>query len=154
MRELMALAVLVAAANLGAAEDVDYLRQVKPLLATRCASCHGALAQKGNLRLDTADAVRKGGRGGPAVVPGKGAESLLLAAVLGKGRGRMPPEDDGSALTAEQIATLKAWIDQGAKGPANEPVPPGAQEHWAFRKLAAPAIPQVEAAGWGVSPVD
>ncbi len=68
-----------------AAGSVDYLRDVKPILAKHCASCHGAAKPKGGLRLDTAAAALAGGDNGPAVVPGKGDESLLLDAVTGDG---------------------------------------------------------------------
>ena len=76
----------------GAADAVDYLRDIKPLLRSRCYSCHGALQQKARLRLDNAALIRQGGRSGPAIVPGKSADSVLLAeAVAGSGRTRMPP---------------------------------------------------------------
>src|SRR5262245_33988182 len=116
------------------AEPVDYLRDVKPLLASRCYSCHGAVRQKARLRLDTADFIRKGGRSGPAVVAGKHAESLLIERVTStEGNFRMPPESEGSALRAQDITTLKAWIDQGARAPA-EPIPPDPRRHWAFQE--------------------
>src|SRR5258705_463630 len=63
-----------------------YLRDVKPVLSARCFSCHGAVRQKARLRLDAASLIRKGGRSGPALVPGKADESLLVKAVLGKDR--------------------------------------------------------------------
>ena len=56
---------------------------VKPVLRNRCFSCHGAVRQKAGLRLDAASLIRKGGKHGPALVPGKSAESLLVRAVLG-----------------------------------------------------------------------
>src|SRR5947209_8537284 len=79
------LSTLLVALTNGAApaEQPDYLKQVKPLLAARCASCHGALAQKAKLRLDTAALIKKGGRNGPAI-SGKSGESLLIRAVLGE----------------------------------------------------------------------
>src|SRR2546423_14864961 len=81
------------------AEPVDYLRDVKPLLAARCYSCHGAVRQKSRLRLDTAEFIRKGGRSGPAVVPGKHAESLLIERVTAaEDTQRMPPASEGAAL--------------------------------------------------------
>ena len=133
-----------------AAEPVDYRRDVKPILSARCYSCHGALRQKAKLRLDTAALIRKGGRSGPALVPGKSAESLLLDAVSGKDRPRMPPEKDGPALAPRQIALLQAWIEQGAKAPA-ETTPEDPRNHWAFRKPVRPALPTSVAAG---NPID
>ena len=75
---------------------MDYVRDVKPLLSRRCYACHGALKQKAGLRLDTAARMRKGGDGGPAVVAGKSAESLLIEAVTGGEDWRMPPAGRGS----------------------------------------------------------
>src|SRR5207253_6849638 len=63
-----------------AGEPVDYRRDVKPILSSRCYACHGALRQKAGLRLDTGGLIRKGSRGGPVVVPGKSDDSLLLDA--------------------------------------------------------------------------
>ena len=57
-----------------AGEAVDYLRDVKPVLKQRCFACHGALKQKGKLRLDAGSLIRKGGRHGPAVTPNGAAK--------------------------------------------------------------------------------
>src|SRR6266566_305329 len=120
---LALLTCFVVAPGLARASDpVDYRRDVKPILSSRCYACHGALRQKAGLRLDTGALIRKGSRNGPVVVPGKSDESLLLDAVTGKDRPRMPPEKEGPALTKKQIAVLRAWVDQGAKAP-DEPVP-------------------------------
>src|SRR5262249_35591215 len=123
-----------------AAEPVDYLRDVKPLLKARCYACHGALLQKARLRLDTAELIRKGGRSGPAVRPGKSGESILIEAVTGNGRRRMPPEEQGEALSERQIALLREWIDQGAKAPAVEKREENPRTHWAFQKPVRPAV--------------
>src|SRR5262245_55885594 len=100
---------------------VDYVRDIKPILAARCYACHGALKQRGRLRLDTAALARRGGKSGPAVAAGKSAASLLIEHVTaGNGAGRMPPESEGEPLTPQEIGRLRAWIDQGAAGPADE----------------------------------
>ena len=76
-----------------APEPVDYVQDIKPLLSRRCYSCHGALKQKNELRLDTAALAIKGGQSGPALVAGKSGESLLIEAVTGEGGvAKMPPE--------------------------------------------------------------
>src|SRR5476649_406178 len=73
-------------------EKIDYLRQVKPLIAARCYTCHGALKQKAELRLDTVALMKKGGSSGSAVVIGKSAKSLLVEHITGSGEAeRMPP---------------------------------------------------------------
>ena len=94
---------------------VDYLRDVKPLLAERCFKCHGASQQKSGLRLDTAAFALKGGEHGPSYKPGHSADSLLVQAVKGTHPElpRMPYKKP--SLTEVQLAALAAWIDQGAK---------------------------------------
>src|SRR5262245_57314067 len=121
MKWLALVVCLMSALPTAAAETVDYLHSIKPILRSRCYSCHGALRQKAKLRLDTADLILKGGRSGPAVIPGNSAQSLLLDAVAGRGMRRMPPEAEGPPLTAAQISLLKSWIDQVAKAPT-EPI--------------------------------
>src|SRR5690349_5553325 len=75
-----------------AGEAVDYLRDVKPVLKQRCFACHGALKQKGKLRLDAGSLIRKGGRHGPAVTPNGAAGSLLLRRITDPDdSSRMPP---------------------------------------------------------------
>src|SRR5580698_9817647 len=89
-----------------AAEPVDYLRDVKPLLLKNCVGCHGPDLRRGSLRLDTTASALKGGDEGPAVVPGKGDDSLLVQAVSGaEGVKEMPPKGK-TKLSAEQIALV------------------------------------------------
>src|SRR5438046_909169 len=75
---LLGVLLLAGAGQASAAEPVDYLHQVKPILKQRCYACHAALKQKSGLRLDTGAAIRRGGDSGPAVEPGHDEESLLL----------------------------------------------------------------------------
>jgi hypothetical protein len=146
----LALAALILAGPVAPAAEVDYLREVKPILAARCFACHGAVRQKAGLRLDAVALIRKGGRHGPAVVAGKGDASLLLEAVRGQDRPRMPPESEGEALPEKEIALLKAWIDQGAKA-TDEAVPADPRRHWAFRPPTSPPVPGIKSAA---NPVD
>lgn len=140
-RILLAIVFVFAAPSLWSAE-VDYRRDIKPLLASRCSSCHGAVRHKAGLRLDAAPLIRKGGKHGPILVAGKSDASLLIEAVLGKDRPRMPPEKEGAGLTVKEIALLRAWIDQGARMP-EEPIPGDPRDHWAFRPPVRPAIPRI-----------
>src|SRR5262245_3478040 len=100
-----ALAVYVGSVAVASAADgpaVDYLRDVKPVLARRCYACHGALAQKAHLRIDTAASMRKGGDGGPVIEPGSADDSALIERVSeADPKLRMPPE--GPALAREEI---------------------------------------------------
>src|SRR4051794_30131693 len=102
MRTLLALVAL--SPHLAqAAGPADFNRDVKPVLAKHCVSCHGPDKQRASLRLDSAGAVRTGGTSGAAVVPGKAGESLLLRAVLGeKGVKPMPPK--GPRLSDAEVA--------------------------------------------------
>src|SRR4051812_41671195 len=118
------LLLLVFTAEAAAVERVDYLRDVKPILTQKCFACHGALKQKSGLRLDSAATIRAGGDGGPAIVAGNPSESLLVQRVSAADvESRMPPEGEGEPLDASQLATLRAWIKQGAVAP-DEPLPP------------------------------
>ena len=115
-----------------AAERVDYFQEVKPVLAARCYSCHGALKQESKLRLDTVGFIKRGGKNGPAVLAGKPAASLLLKKVSAHSLDeRMPPE--GEPLRTPQIAAIREWIAAGAIAPKDERPEPDPQEHWAFR---------------------
>ncbi len=112
--------------------DVDYLKEVKPLLTAKCVACHGPLRQRGRLRLDTAKFLVQGGESGSAIVAGDSAQSVLIEAVLGSnGRTKMPV--DAEELKPEQIEVLRRWIDSGAKAPDDEPIA-DPREHWAFKK--------------------
>ncbi|MGO9462547.1 MAG: PSD1 and planctomycete cytochrome C domain-containing protein [Isosphaeraceae bacterium] len=146
--------VLGLAQNAMAAPPVDYAREVKPILAARCTSCHGAIRQKAGLRLDTADFVRRGGKRGPAVEPGKSGASLLIDRVTGAGGSdRMPPESEGVSLSDREVAMLRAWIDQGAKAPP-EPTPEDPRKHWAYQPPARPTVPRPADLAWARNPID
>jgi mono/diheme cytochrome c family protein len=146
MTSICTLLVAFSAVMADPAAPVDYLRDVKPILTQKCVGCHGADKQKGELRLDTAAAAIKGGNNGESIVAGKAGESLLIQAVLAaEGVEAMPPKKS-DRLTAEQIATLKAWIDQGAKYPADEVAAHAVtakSEHWSFQPVKRPTVPQI-----------
>ncbi|MES2789285.1 MAG: c-type cytochrome domain-containing protein, partial [Planctomycetota bacterium] len=106
--------VVLAGLPLPAAEGPpDYVRDIKPILQRRCYTCHGALKQKGNLRLDFAQAIMQGGDGGSTIEPGKADESLLISAIKGTDGSRLMPLE-GGPLTAEEIAKITAWVNAGA----------------------------------------
>ena len=136
-----------------AADAVDYAKQIKPILATRCFRCHGATKQEGRLRLDTAAAIRVGGENGAAIVAGKSEASLLLKRVRAVDDSeRMPPE--GDRLSAEQIELLKRWIESGAAAPADEAPQKDPKAHWAFQTPRRTAVPKSEAARASANPID
>src|ERR1043166_4704432 len=108
--------ILLPVAVLGAA-PIDYVREVKPVLAENCYRCHGASQQKGGLRLDTAALACKGGDNGAAWKPGKSADSLIIKVLKGTHDdiGRMPYKKP--PLPDAQIKLIEQWIDQGAPAP-------------------------------------
>lgn len=96
-----------------AAASVSFASDVKPLLESHCDTCHLGGGVKGGFNMDTREAAIIEGRNGPRIAPGNSAASALIRHVKGEpGVKRMPPK--GEPLTDAEIATLTAWIDQGA----------------------------------------
>lgn len=121
-------------------------KKIRPVLVSRCYSCHSAKAGKlrGKLLLDTRAGIRRGGENGPAVVPGKPAESLLIAAMRYESF-KMPPK---GRLSEKVIANFVTWIEMGAPDP-RQGNPNGfspqdlsaARNHWAFHGPRRPVVP-------------
>jgi len=147
---ILFLTVQVCAAE----ESADhYLRGVKPTLKERCVACHGALKQEAGLRLDTAQAILRGGASGPAAVPQDPVASLILRRVESKDEAeRMPPE--GEPLKPAEIAELRKWVSEGASVPATEQGDEDPQDHWSFRVPVRPPVPTDINADWVKTPVD
>jgi hypothetical protein len=136
---------------------IDYAKQVKPILAKHCYDCHGAEMQESGLRLHAKAMAMAGGDNGAAIKPSDAAGSSLLARVAGIGDGaRMPPEDSGDALSAEEVGVLRAWIEQGAKWPdgADGDVKLAGQDHWAYQPPKAHVPPDVRDVNWSRTAVD
>src|SRR5262245_49672193 len=151
MRHAGATMLVFLLAGQPARGEIDYVRDVKPILKQHCYNCHGPLRQKSSLRLDHASFVRQGGDRGAAIAA-TSSESLLIQAITGGGdTERMPL--DAKPLSQEQIATLKAWIDEGAKAP-EEPLPDDPRKHWSFQKPVRPALPEVRNPTWSAHPID
>jgi ankyrin repeat protein/mono/diheme cytochrome c family protein len=94
---------------------IDYDQHVKPILAAKCFGCHGPKQQQSGLRLDRRQPALRGGDYGPVITPGNSAESKLIQRITGSEAGlQMPPT---GALEDDEIAVLRAWIDQGADMP-------------------------------------
>lgn len=126
--------------------ELDFFEsKVRPLLSKHCYECHGQTRVKSGLRLDARAFILEGGDTGPAAVPGKPDESLLIQVLrkpTPKGIRQMPDERD--ALDDTDVAILKQWIASGMAWP-DEPLPTDpteeSKEHWAFLPVANPAIP-------------
>jgi WD40 repeat protein len=109
----------IAIAEIKRTEAVDFEREILPILKNNCLACHNQTKAKADLILETPQTILKGGESGPAVRPGKSAESLLLKLAAHQDKPAMPPRENKVAaanLTPEQLGLLKLWIDQGAKG--------------------------------------
>lgn len=107
----------------GAGGGGAFEREVAPILAARCLTCHGGDNPRANLRIDTFGGIVKGGDSGPLIVPNKPAESLLVQRISADGEARMPKR--GNALSADEIAKITAWIASGAKFTGNNSTPLG-----------------------------
>ncbi|HWQ36300.1 MAG TPA: PSD1 and planctomycete cytochrome C domain-containing protein [Blastocatellia bacterium] len=149
----------------GRNQNQQLTQQALAIIREHCLHCHGA-EKTSRLDLRSRESLLAGGTRGAAIIPGKAADSLLYKMISGAVDPRMPL---GGALTDEQIATLKAWIDGGALWPeivAPVPVSPAAafrkdkeltdeqRSYWAFKKPVRPAIPQVRNAAWVRNPID
>jgi hypothetical protein len=136
--------LLAVSTGLARSSDADFFeKSVRPVLVERCVSCHGPKAQKGGLRLDSREAALAGGNEGVVIVPGKPADSRLVAAVKHVGELKMPAKK----LADAEIAALEKWVVLGAPWPAGhtlllpEKVAERAADHWAFRPVVRPKVP-------------
>jgi len=153
-------------AGLARAEDppkpdgIRFFRErIEPVLEAQCYGCHSARAEKvkSGLLLDSRAGVLTGGDSGPAIVPGKSDESLLIQAIQHEGDLSMPPKKP--KLPAQTIADFVQWVNQGAPDPRETAAPPTAvaaqaRQHWSFQPVRAIAPPKVEHAAWVRTPVD
>src|SRR5215210_8332538 len=144
--------------------------KIRPLLVNSCFDCHTA-DEKGGLRLDSRQAVLKGGESGPAIVPGNPDASLLMKAVRHvQGVSKMPRS--ASKLGDTEIAALAEWITMGAPWPSataatpaaskdamaapplsaavtpDRPIDPQLKSFWSFQPIRKPAVPQPKDARW------
>jgi mono/diheme cytochrome c family protein len=152
-----------ATASTAAAPDF-FESKIRPILANNCYSCH-TNSQLGRLRLDSADAMVKGGSRGPAVKAGDPDASLLITAVRqSDAKLKMPV---GGKLKDSEIADLTAWVKAGAVWPkasatASAPataagkyaIPPEAKTFWSMLPLSAPPMPRVKDAKWARTNID
>jgi mono/diheme cytochrome c family protein/cytochrome c553 len=142
---------LIATAS-AADQPVDYLREIKPILSRHCYECHNADKQKGGLRLDTAEWLRKGGDSGDPIVAGNVEKSLFIEMLHeSKVYPRMPYKR--TPLNPKEIRLLEEWVKQGAKAPEKETVV-DARGHWAFQVPVRPKLPAVKNGGWVKNPLD
>ena len=140
-----------------ATRTVDFAREVRPILSENCFTCHGpdGESRQRGLRLDVAEGpfADRGESGGPVIIPGNAADSLLFHRVTAADLSlRMPYRrglasavmPGGDPLTDEEIETLRLWIDQGAEW----------QSHWAFIPPERLPVPPVANPEWVRNPID
>jgi hypothetical protein len=136
-------------------------KKVRPILVANCYTCHSAdTNSRGGLRVDDRNGLLTGGGRGPAVLPGKPEESLLIKAVGRSGNLKMPPE---RRLPEDDIAVLKEWILNGAAWTKVEAVRADRRvvadyqklrkEHWAWQPLREPNVPALDSA-WPRDAID
>ncbi len=113
--------------------DVDFERQIKPILDAKCVRCHNQQKRESGLRLDRGAAILQGGDSGPIVLPGDSSKSRLIAILAGNDGeiSRMPPE--GEPLSVDEIESLVQWIDGGALLPQSQLSVSEYSNHWAFQ---------------------
>jgi hypothetical protein len=123
-----------------------YDRDIRPILSEKCFLCHGQDSKKrmAGLRLDSFENATADRGGRAALVPGKPEASLLYQRITAEPSHRMPPASSNRSLTADQIATLKRWIEEGGKY----------SPHWAFIPPKRPIVPVVADHGWAKQPLD
>lgn len=143
-------------------EQIEFFeKRIRPLFVAHCYECHGPDRAKGGLRLNSGDAVRRGGDSGPVIVPGKPDESLLIEAVGHRSDIKMPPKEK---LADAEIADLKSWVEFGAPWPADQPdakaeaapftITSEQRAFWSFQPVRAPAIPRVKNETWSAGGID
>ncbi len=169
---IIGLLFLLWFANPAIADELDassvefFEAKVRPLLVTRCYECHSEEAAKterlqGGLRLDHREGVRQGGESGPAIVPGKPDESLLIKSVRYSDKAlQMPPKQP---LSSEETAILERWIAMGAPDPREGKAIVSVKREidfeagrklWAFQSPVKQAIPSVVDVNWPKQTLD
>src|SRR5262245_59073854 len=140
-----------------AQQQISFARDIQPILQANCWTCHGQTIQLSKLDLRTRDGALKGGDRGAAIVPGRSDDSRLYRLVAGLEKPRMPLDGE---LTADQIARIKAWIEQGAHWDEvvsdtaragassaalaaleNMEISPEARSYWAFKLPVQSELP-------------
>ncbi|MBI3465448.1 MAG: DUF1549 domain-containing protein, partial [Planctomycetes bacterium] len=129
--------------TLRAAEDLDFDRDIRPILSDKCFFCHGPdqKRREADLRLDQREVALELG----AIVPGKPDESELVRRIFAESEDeRMPPPDSRKRLTDAQKELLRQWIENGANY----------EVHWAYKPLVGPEPPKTEDQSWGHNAID
>ncbi|MEE2640020.1 MAG: DUF1553 domain-containing protein [Planctomycetota bacterium] len=142
------IALWIIPADKRIAADVDFTRDIRPILAEKCYSCHGPddAVRQGDLRLDLRQqALAKLPSGSVAIVPGHSARSELIRRIHSTEPGEsMPPEDSRKKLNDRERRLLQEWVDSGARYDL----------HWAFQPVRNPKVPPAAFPAWQRNEVD
>jgi hypothetical protein len=142
-----ALGLFAFSLGFSSAEQVEFNRDIRPILSDNCYTCHGPdkANRKTNLRLDNETSVYTDLGGYQAVVPGNPEKSELYLRISSEDESRrMPPVYSERKLSASQIALVRRWIEQGAQW----------QKHWSFIPPVQPSLPEVKTRLWVRNPID
>jgi hypothetical protein len=145
---IVSVVVLITALSLAfryfSAPEIDFNADIRPILNTRCISCHGGVKESGGFSLfSREDALKTTKSGKPAIIPGDASASELIRRLI------LPETDEehmplhSHSLSEEEISKLKIWINQGVKW----------QQHWAYIPPVMPEVP-TDKSGWAENPVD
>lgn len=169
MRSLLFMALVVSPSLLGAAEpsaeQVEFFeKSIRPVLVQNCIDCHGPDDVQSKLRVDSLSGLLTGGERGPAIVPGKPKESLLLSAVKHEDVLQMPPKNK---LSPREVADIAKWIELGAPWPGTSVeaastskkadaavITDEDRRFWSFQTPVAAAPPKVHDEAWVRTPID
>ncbi len=160
---LLALGFSAAHAHADDADKIAFFEaKIRPVLVETCLECHGEKKASGKLRLDSKAGVLKGGFSGPAIVPGKAKDSLLIKAIRQADPDVEKMPSKGPKLTDAVIADFEKWIDTGAADPragkqavATDGIDwKKAREFWSFQPPKMPPLPSVRNASWPKTPID
>ena len=153
----------VAASPISPDQERFFETKIRPVLVTHCSKCHASTAAKlrGGLHIDSREGLRRGGDSGPALVPGKPEESLLIRAIrYGDEELRMPPK---GKLPDAVVADFESWVKMGAPDPRTETAVAAARPHapsasgsafWSFRPPKKSPPPAVKRADWPRGEID
>jgi mono/diheme cytochrome c family protein len=141
-----------------ASRSIQFNEDIRPIFEANCFKCHGPEKQKSGFRLDDRAAALAGGEHGVAIFAGQSPSSPLIQFVAGlvEDMQMPPPKNGGRSLTQEEIALLRAWIDQGAAWPDGSTPDPNRRrmDHWSFQPAVRPQLPQADPTGWARNELD
>jgi len=159
-------ALVVTGHPVTAADAGFFETRIRPVLVNECYECHGVKKQKGGLRVDFRDGLRKGGDSGPALVPGDTKKSLLIQSIRHEDPDSKMPKDRPK-LADSVIADFVTWVNQGAADPRDQPPTTNAtntvawdatlqarKEWWSFKPVQKVSVPNVKKPAWSEHPVD